>query len=56
MFAVLRMYEPDGHAGMYATMMHSDSGYLVTSPVHLHVSYSLRPQQASCNAAPRIPA
>ena len=56
MFAVLRMYEPDGHAGMYATMMHSDSGYLVTSPVNLHVSYSLRPQQASCNAAPRIPA
>ena len=56
MFGVLRMYEPDGHAGMYATMMHSDSGYLVTSPVNLHVSYSLRPQQASCNAAPRIPA
>jgi len=26
------MYGQDAHASMYATMMHSDSGYLVTTP------------------------
>ena len=31
MFALL-MYGSDAHAGIYATMMHSDSGYLVTDP------------------------
>jgi hypothetical protein len=31
MFALL-MYGVDAHASMYATMMHSDSGYLVTDP------------------------
>merc|ERR1712216_52137 len=30
MFTVLRMYADDNIASMYATSMHSDSGYLVT--------------------------
>mmetsp|Transcript_100268 Transcript_100268/g.146362 ORF Transcript_100268/g.146362 Transcript_100268/m.146362 type:complete len:88 (+) Transcript_100268:38-301(+) len=32
MFALLSIYGTDGQASMYATQMHSDSGYLVTSP------------------------
>ena len=31
MFTVLRMYADDNIASMYATSMHSDSGYLVTN-------------------------
>jgi len=30
MFTLLRMYADDNIASMYATSMHSDSGYLVT--------------------------
>ena len=32
MFTLLRMYADDNIASMYATSMHSDSGYLVTDP------------------------
>jgi len=32
MFALLTMYPGDNIASMYATSMHSGSGYLVTSP------------------------
>ena len=31
MFTLLRMYGEDNIASMYATSMHSDSGYLVTN-------------------------
>ena len=42
MFTLLRMYADDNIASMYATQMHSDSGYMVTDATVSVVSHVLR--------------
>jgi hypothetical protein len=54
MFAALQMYGNDDGANLYATQMHSDSGYLVTNgSVNSQRSAPLHPPQQPKPAFPR---